>query len=118
MLYTSEQAHSSVEKGAIALGIGQDYVRKIAVDDAFRMRPDVLEEAVERDVAAGLRPFCVSATVGTTSTTSVDPVPAIADISERYGMWLHVDAAYAGSAPRFCPSSATSWRAPSARIRW
>jgi aromatic-L-amino-acid/L-tryptophan decarboxylase len=98
VVYTSEQAHSSVEKGAIAVGIGQDYVRKIAVDDEFRMRVDALQRAVEADVVAGLRPCCVTATVGTTSTTSVDPVPAIADICERYRMWLHVDAAYAGSA--------------------
>jgi aromatic-L-amino-acid decarboxylase len=98
VVYTSEQAHSSIEKGAIAVGIGQDYVRKIAVDDEFRMRPDALRAAIEKDLAAGLRPCCVSATVGTTSTTSVDPVPAIADICEQYGLWLHVDAAYAGSA--------------------
>jgi aromatic-L-amino-acid decarboxylase len=98
VVYTSEQAHSSIEKGAIAVGIGQDYVRKIAVDDDFRMRPDVLRAAIEKDLQAGLRPCCVSATVGTTSTTSVDPVPAIADICEQYRLWLHVDAAYAGSA--------------------
>lgn len=98
VLYTSEQAHSSVEKGAIAIGIGQQYVRKIGVDDRFRMRTDLLAQAIERDLAAGLRPFCVSATVGTTSTTSVDPVPAIADIAERHNLWLHVDAAYAGAA--------------------
>jgi len=97
-VYTSEQSHSSIEKGAIALGFGQDHVRKIAVDDEFRMRPDALREAIERDVQAGLRPCCVCATVGTTSTTSVDPVPAIADICEQRGIWLHVDAAYAGSA--------------------
>jgi len=97
-LYTSEQAHSANEKGAMAVGIGQDNVRKIPVDAEFRMRPDALEELVRRDRDAGLRPFCVAATVGTTSTTSVDPVAAIADITERYGMWLHVDAAYAGSA--------------------
>ncbi len=98
VVYTSEQAHSSIEKGAIAVGIGQDYVRKIAVDDQFRMRPDALEDAIERDLDAGLRPCCVSATVGTTSTTSVDPVPAIADLCERHNLWLHVDSAYAGSA--------------------
>ena len=98
VVYTSEQAHSSIEKGAIAVGIGQDYVRKIAVDDEFRMRPDALREAIDADLAAGLRPCCVSATVGTTSTTSVDPVPAIADLCERHGIWLHVDAAYAGAA--------------------
>lgn len=98
VVYTSEQAHSSIEKGAIAVGIGQDHVRKIGVDEEFRMRPDALREAIEKDILAGLRPCCVSATVGTTSTTSVDPVAAIADICEQYRLWLHVDAAYAGSA--------------------
>jgi len=97
-LYTSEQAHSSIEKGAISIGIGQRNVRKIPVDEEFRMRPAALAQAVEADVAAGLRPFCVVATVGTTSTTSIDPVPAIAEIAARHGLWLHVDAAYAGSA--------------------
>jgi aromatic-L-amino-acid decarboxylase len=96
--YTSEQAHSSIEKGCIALGIGQRNVRLIATDDAFRMRPDALAAAIEADLAAGLRPFFVAASVGTTSTTSIDPVPAIADICERHKLWLHVDAAYAGSA--------------------
>jgi aromatic-L-amino-acid decarboxylase len=98
VVYTSGQAHSSIEKGAIAVGIGQDYVRKIAVDDHFRMRADALAETIDRDLDAGLRPCCVVATVGTTSTTSVDPVPEIAAICERHGIWLHVDAAYAGSA--------------------
>jgi aromatic-L-amino-acid decarboxylase len=97
-LYTSEQAHSSIEKDAIALGIGRRNVRKIPVDVHFRMRTDALAEAIERDLAAGKRPFCVVATVGTTSTTSVDPVPAIADLAEKHGLWLHVDAAYGGGA--------------------
>ncbi|MFB3829581.1 MAG: aspartate aminotransferase family protein [Bryobacteraceae bacterium] len=97
-VYASEQAHSSIEKGTMALGMGRDNVRKIAVDDDFRMRPEVLEEAIRTDLAAGLRPCCVTATVGTTSTTSVDPVPAVARIAERYNLWLHVDAAYAGAA--------------------
>ena len=97
-LYCSEEAHSSIEKGAIAIGIGRQHVRKIPVDADFRMRPDALAAAVESDIARGLRPFCVVATVGTTSTTSIDPVPAIADVAERQNMWLHVDAAYAGSA--------------------
>jgi len=96
VLYTSEQSHSSIEKGAIAIGIGQKNVRKIAVDAEFRMRPDTLAEAIGRDRAAGLRPFCVVATVGTTSTTSIDPVEPIADIAEQNHLWLHVDAAYAG----------------------
>jgi aromatic-L-amino-acid decarboxylase len=98
ILYTSEHAHNSVEKGAIAIGIGQQNVRKITTDAQFRMQPDSLAEAIERDRGAGLRPFCVVATVGTTSTSSIDPVPAIADIAERFGLWLHVDASYAGAA--------------------
>jgi len=87
-----------VEKGAVAVGIPRGSVRLIASDIEFRMRPDFLAEAIERDRSAGLRPFCVIATVGTTSTTSIDPVPAIADIAERFGLWLHVDAAYGGAA--------------------
>jgi aromatic-L-amino-acid decarboxylase len=101
-VYASEQAHSSVEKGAIAIGIGQENVRRIPVDTEFRMRPEALEREIRRDRDAGKHPMSVTATVGTTSTTSVDPVPAIADIAERYGMWLHVDSAYAGSA-MICP---------------
>jgi aromatic-L-amino-acid decarboxylase len=98
VLYTSEQSHSSIEKGAIAIGIGQKNVRKIPVDTEYRMRPDALSAAIDQDRGAGLRPFCVVATVGTTSTTSVDPVEAIAVIAERHSLWLHVDAAYAGAA--------------------
>jgi aromatic-L-amino-acid/L-tryptophan decarboxylase len=101
-VYISEQAHSCGEKGAIVLGIGQQNVRRISVDAEFRMRPDALEDAILRDVDEGRRPMFVTATVGTTSTSSVDPVPAIADLAERYGLWLHVDAAYAGSA-MICP---------------
>jgi aromatic-L-amino-acid decarboxylase len=97
-LYTSDQAHSSIEKGAIILGMGQQGVRKIGVDAEFRMDAFALEHAIREDIAAGWKPFCVCATVGTTSTTSIDPVPAIADICERYHLWLHVDAAYGGSA--------------------
>ncbi len=97
-VYISEQTHSSVEKGAITLGIGQKNVRKIPVDHRFRMRPDKLEEAIEEDIKAGYRPFFVTATIGTTSTTSIDPVPAIADIAKKYNLWLHVDGAYGGSA--------------------
>jgi len=97
-LYTSEQAHSSIEKAAIVLGLGQAGVEKIAVDDEFRLRSEALEAAIEEDLKAGWKPFCVVATVGTTSTTSVDPVPEIAEICERHKLWLHVDAAYAGAA--------------------
>lgn len=97
-LYTSEQSHSSIEKGAIAIGVGQKNVRKVPVDSDFRMRPDALASMVQQDVAAGKRPFCVIATVGSTSTTSIDPVPQIAEIAGKHGMWLHADAAYAGAA--------------------
>jgi aromatic-L-amino-acid/L-tryptophan decarboxylase len=97
-LYTSEEAHSSVEKAAIVLGLGRAGVRKIPTDDSFRMDAVALAAAVQEDRAAGWRPFAVSATVGTTSTTSVDPIPAVAEICGREHLWLHVDAAYAGSA--------------------
>ncbi|MDP3000107.1 MAG: pyridoxal-dependent decarboxylase, partial [Bryobacterales bacterium] len=98
VMYTSEQAHNSVEKAAIALGIGHRNVRKVPVDECFRMRPEVLRQMVEQDLAGGKKPFCVVATAGTTSTTSIDPVPAIADIAERHGLWLHIDGAYGGPA--------------------
>ena len=98
MLYTSEQAHSSIEKTMLVLGLPRDHCRKIPVDSEFRMRPEKLEERVRADLAAGLRPFCIAGTVGTTSTTSVDPIPALADIAARHSLWLHVDAAYAGAA--------------------
>lgn len=98
VLYTSEQAHSSVDKAAITLGFGHRNVHHIGTDDEFRMRPELLEEAILRDREAGLIPCCIVATVGTTSTGSIDPVSAIADIAGREGLWLHVDAAYAGSA--------------------
>jgi aromatic-L-amino-acid/L-tryptophan decarboxylase len=98
VLYTSDQAHSSVDKAAITLGFGNRNIRHIACDAEFRMRTDLLEEAIARDREAGLRPCCIVATVGTTATGSVDPVAAIADIADREDLWLHVDAAYAGSA--------------------
>jgi aromatic-L-amino-acid/L-tryptophan decarboxylase len=90
VVLASEHAHSSVEKAARLLGLD---ARTVAVDDEFRMRPDALADEVEREEVTA-----VVATVGTTSTTSVDPVPAIADVCELEGAWLHVDAAYAGSA--------------------
>jgi aromatic-L-amino-acid decarboxylase len=97
-VYASDQAHSSIDKSAIVLGIGQENVRRIASDGDFRMSVPALAAAIAADRAAGRLPMAVVATVGTTSTTSVDPVPAIADLCERFGIWLHVDAAYAGSA--------------------
>src|ERR1043165_4646775 len=95
-VYCSEHAHSSIEKGALALGFGKSGVVLIESDDTLRMRPDALEAAIARDRAAGTLPCCVVATTGTTSTGSVDPVPAIAKIAQREKMWLHVDSAHAG----------------------
>lgn len=97
-VYCSEHAHSSVDKAVVTLGLGFDSLRKIPADEAFRLMPDALEAAIREDVAAGIRPMAVVATVGTTSSSSIDPVPAIADICERHGLWLHVDMAYAGPA--------------------
>lgn len=97
-LYASDHAHSSIEKAAIMLGLGQAGVRKIKSDSQFRLDPVELEKAIEEDRVAGWVPFCVVATVGTTSTTSIDPVPQIAHICGRENLWLHVDAAYGGSA--------------------
>lgn len=97
-VYISDQTHSSVEKAALLLGIGQEGVTKIATDPEFRMIPAALEAAIEADVAAGWRPMAVTATVGTTATTSIDPVPAIARICRKHNVWLHVDGAYGGPA--------------------
>jgi aromatic-L-amino-acid decarboxylase len=97
-LYTSDQAHSSIEKAAILLGVGLNGVRKIATDEGFRMRPEALAQAIEEDIADGWTPFCVVATAGTTSTTAVDPIPEIAAICRETDLWLHVDAAYGGAA--------------------
>ena len=95
-LYTSAESHSSIEKGAIVAGIGKAGVRRIETDDAYRLRPESLEAAIREDRGSGWTPFCVVATLGTTSSTSVDPVGAIAEICGREHLWLHVDAAYGG----------------------
>jgi aromatic-L-amino-acid decarboxylase len=97
-VYCSEHAHSSVDKAVILLGLGHDAVVRVAADREFRLRPDALDAALVRDRRAGLRPLAIVATVGTTSTTSVDPVAPLAAIARREGVWLHVDAAYAGVA--------------------
>jgi aromatic-L-amino-acid decarboxylase len=97
-VYASEQAHSSIDKGIITLGLGQRSLRKIPTDTEFRMDPNALAAAVDEDKRNGILPFCVVATVGTTSTSSIDPVAAIVEVCEQHTMWLHVDAAYAGSA--------------------
>ena len=97
-VYCSEHAHSSVDKAVIMLGLGQAGLRRIATDDRFQLRPAALATAIDDDRRNGVTPFAVVATVGTTAVTSVDPVPAVADICERERLWLHVDAAYAGAA--------------------
>ncbi|HYB02767.1 MAG TPA: pyridoxal-dependent decarboxylase [Ktedonobacteraceae bacterium] len=96
--YASQEAHSSVEKAGIVLGVGQEGLRKIGVDSEFRMDVGQLEQAIREDMQAGWQPFAVIATVGTTSTTSVDPVQHIAEICGQYSLWLHIDGAYGGSA--------------------
>ena len=97
-VYCSDQAHSSVEKAGITLGIGQEGVRSIAHDADYRMDPGALDAAIEDDRRNGWRPCAVVATLGTTSSGSVDPVKEIAEIAARHSLWLHVDAAYAGPA--------------------
>ena len=97
-VYCSEQAHSSVDKAVIALGLGHENCVHVPADDAFRMRVDRLEALMSADRAAGRLPLAVVATVGTTSTGSVDPVAAIAGCCAQHGAWLHVDASYAGPA--------------------
>lgn len=96
--YVSSQSHSSVEKAALLAGFGRDNVRLVPHDDAFAMRADALDELVRADVANGALPCAVVATTGTTSSTALDPVNAIAEVAQRHGLWLHVDAAMAGSA--------------------
>ena len=97
-VYCSEHAHSSVDKAVILLGMGQEALRRIDCDDEFRMIPDALAAALAEDRADGWLPVAVVATVGTTSTTSVDPVRDIVEIARADGLWVHVDAAYAGVA--------------------
>ena len=97
-IYCSEEAHSSVDKAVMTLGFGLNALKKIATDDKLRMDARELAAVVERDLAAGALPFAVVATVGTTSTTAIDPVTEIAQICARHKMWLHVDASYGGTA--------------------
>lgn len=97
-VYCSEHVHSSIDKSVITLGLGTRSLRKVAVNERYEMSADALASAIEEDIKAGHVPICVIPTVGTTSSSSVDPVDAIADICEKHGIWLHVDTAYAGSA--------------------
>lgn len=100
--YSSSQTHSSLEKGLLIAGIGRENMRKIEVDETFAMRPEALQAQIERDLAAGLLPFFVCGTVGTTSSAAVDPLPEIGQICREYGLWFHIDAAMYGTAA-ICP---------------
>ena len=108
-VYCSDQAHSSIEKAALALGIGAANVVKIPSDDRFQMKVGDLVEAIRADRKRGFLPMAISATIGTTSTAAIDPVPEIGEVAKREGIWLHVDAAYAGSAA-IVPELQTMWR--------
>lgn len=98
VVYTSAHAHSSVDKAALLAGIGRANVRHVPYDASYAMRADALEACIQEDRARGLRPCAVVATTGTTTTTAMDPVADIATVAKKYGLWLHVDAAMAGSA--------------------
>ncbi len=100
--YTSNQAHSSIEKAIQIAGIGRENLRLIETDENFAMKPSSLVGAVQKDLAAGLKPFFACATVGTTSSNAIDPVPQIGDFCRQHGLWLHVDAAMSGTAA-LCP---------------
>jgi aromatic-L-amino-acid decarboxylase len=98
VLYTSEEAHATIAEAADVLGLGERAVRAIPTDERLSMRTDALERAIADDVAAGRHPFAVVATAGTTATGAIDPLPAVAEICARHGLWMHVDAAYGGAA--------------------
>jgi glutamate/tyrosine decarboxylase-like PLP-dependent enzyme len=98
VLYTSEEAHATIAEAADLLGLGERAARAIPTDAALRMRMDALEAAIADDLAAGLKPFAVAATAGTTATGAIDPLPAIADVCAAHDLWMHVDAAYGGAA--------------------
>jgi len=97
-VYGSEQAHSSIDKDVMIAGLGRDNLRKLPVDADFALRPEALEQAIAADIAAGRKPACVVATVGSTGVGAVDPLRAVGEICRRHGAYLHVDAAWAGSA--------------------
>ncbi len=98
IIYVSAQAHSSVDKAALLAGFGRDNLRLVPCDERYAMRADALEALIQQDLAAGMVPCAIVGTTGTTATTAIDPVGALAAIAERYGLWLHVDCAMAGSA--------------------
>jgi len=97
-VYASEQAHSSIEKNVRIAGIGSNNLRKVSVDENYAMVPAVLEELIKKDISAGKKPLCIIASLGTTNSTAIDPIAEIGKIKEKYNVWLHVDAAFAGTA--------------------
>ncbi|MBL4650573.1 MAG: aminotransferase class V-fold PLP-dependent enzyme, partial [Aureispira sp.] len=97
-VYCSTETHSSVEKAVKIAGLGKNNLVKIPVDEQLRMQPAALEKAIQEDFKNGYRPMCIVAAIGTTGTTAIDPLKEIANISQKFDIWLHVDAAYAGSA--------------------
>ena len=97
-LYCSAETHSSIEKGAKIAGIGKENVIKIPTDDLLRIRPDLLEAQIQKDIEEGLQPLCIIAAFGTTGTMAIDPIHELSRIARKYKVWFHVDAAYAGSA--------------------
>src|SRR5262245_58362128 len=98
IVYVSQHSHSSVEKAALLAGFGRENLRFIDTDENYAMNPDALQEAIQADLEHGLAPCAVVATTGTTTTTALDPIQGIADITRKHNLWLHVDAAMAGSA--------------------
>jgi aromatic-L-amino-acid/L-tryptophan decarboxylase len=98
VVYASEEAHATIAEAADILGLGERAARAIPTDEHLRMRVDALAAAVADDLAAGLKPFAVAATAGTTATGAIDPLPEIADLCAGHGLWMHVDAAYGGAA--------------------
>ena len=109
IVYTSQHAHSSVDKAALLAGFGRENIRHIPYDAAYAMRVDALEEAIDADRRAGARPCAITATAGTTTTTAFDPLQAMARVAGANGLWLHVDAAMAGSA-MILPECRRLWR--------
>lgn len=97
-IYTSAQAHSSVDKGVKIAGFGIDNLMKIEVDESFALIPDALESQIKQDLEKGYVPLCVVSTIGTTSSTAIDPIKTIGEICKRYDLWHHIDASYAGAA--------------------
>ncbi|MEM8886811.1 MAG: aminotransferase class I/II-fold pyridoxal phosphate-dependent enzyme [Bacteroidota bacterium] len=97
-IYCSSETHSSIEKGVVIAGIGRKNLKKIAVDEKMAMIPAELEKQIQEDITAGFKPTCVIVATGTTGTVAIDPLKEIAAICKKYNVWLHVDAAYAGSA--------------------